>query len=293
MSERRNQERRKWGRKVTYPFIDSDGVLVTKNRRRLVDRRIENHEVADKKANKTIKPTPPTLTDSQSSELGITDSQAMELEEALQQENSAITSGLDASIKDIESQILKDAGAESSVNTNPKSPAKATAKNKVPIHPLKMDSSGFQAQSSLAVNSKLKPEPETEPELVPEAENETNEEISLVDENEAELSIELNFNGDSHVLTEKDATCLIGRDPSCDVIIPGKYVSRSHATIIYKNGKFLLQDDSFNGTYIRFNNGKKVHVSSQEQILTSNGVMSLGDPIKKNTKMLVKFKLHM
>ncbi len=154
-----------------------------------------------------------------------------------------------------------------------------------------MDSTGFQAQSSLAVNSKLKPE--TEPASVSEPENETNEKISFVDENDAGISIELNFNGDSHVLTEKDTTFLMGRDPSCDVTIPGRYVSRSHAIIVYKNGKFLLQDDSFNGTYIRFNNGKKVHVSSQEQILTSNGVMSLGEPIKKNTKMLVKFKLHM
>lgn len=290
MSERRKQERRKWGRKVAYPFIDSDGVLATKNRRRLVDRRIENHEVADKKANKTIKPTPPTLIDSQSSELGITDSQAMELEEALQ-ENSAITSGLNASIKDIESRILKDAGDESSANANTKTPAKATAKNKVPIHPLKMDSTGFQAQSSLTVD--LKPKPETEPASVPEPENETNEQISFVDENDAGISIEINFNGDSHVLTEKDENFLMGRDPSCDVTIPGRYVSRSHAIIVYKNGKFLLQDDSFNGTYIRFNNGKKVHVSSQEQILTSNGVISLGEPIKKNTKMLVKFKLHM
>ena len=291
MSERRNQERRKWGRKVTYPFIDSDGVLVTKNRRRLVDRRIENHEVADKKANKTIKPTPPTLTDSSSSELSITDSQAMELEDALQNENSAITSSLNASIKNLESQILKEAEDESSVNTNTKSSAKATAKNKVPIHPLKMDSTGFQPNSSLAVDLKLKPK--TDPASVSEPENETNEEISLIDEKEAGLSIELNFNGDSHVLTEKDSTFLMGRDPSCDVTIPGRYVSRSHAIIVYKNGKFFLQDDSFNGTYIRFSNGKKVHVSSQEQILTSNGVISLGEPIKKNTKTLVKFKLHM
>lgn len=282
MSERRNHERRKWGRKVTYPFIDSDGVLVTKNRRRLVDRRLENAETTDKKANKTKKPTPPTLSDSQPSGLGLSASQAQELEEALHEE-TGVTSGIDASIKDLESKMLSETGVENAAKS--KTPAKVTTKKKVPIHPLKMDSTGFQAKSSLAVDMK--------PESVPEAENDSSENLSLVDENDAGISIELNFNGDSHVLTEKDATCLIGRDPSCDVTIPGRYVSRSHATILFKDGKFLLQDDSFNGTYIRFNNGKKVHVSSNEQILTSNGVMSLGEPIKNNTKMLVEFKLHM
>jgi len=265
---------------------------VTKSRRRLVDRRVENAEAPDKKANKTKKPAPSTLTDSQSSELNISDSQAMELEDALQ-ENSAITSALDASIKDLESQILDEADGESATKAKSKTPAKTTDKRKVPIHPLKMDSTGFQAKSSLAIDSKPETELETEPTSVPEPENKTTEEISYVDENNTGISIELNFNGDSYMHSEKDATFRMGRDPSCDVTIPGRYVSRSHATIIYKDGMFMLQDDSFNGTYIRFNNGKKVHVSSQEQILTSNGVMSLGEPIKKNTKLLVEFKLHM
>ena len=39
MNERRKGEGRKWGPPPEYPFIDSNGVLVTKNRRRVVDRR--------------------------------------------------------------------------------------------------------------------------------------------------------------------------------------------------------------------------------------------------------------
>ena len=294
MSERRNNERRKWGRKVTYPFIDSDGVLVTKNRRRLVDRRLDQAESSDKKASTTPKPTvPPTLTESQSSRLNISDSQAMELEEALQKD-TRMTSEIDASIKDIESQILNETEPETTTNSPP------TKLGKIPVHPLKMDSTGFQAKSSLAVDMNSEPEPEpeqrtkTKTNLQPkEEEIPPEEELSFVDENDIGMSIELNFKGDTHILSEKDATCLMGRDPSCDVTIPGRYVSRAHATIIFKDGTFMLKDDSFNGTYIKFNNGKKVHVSNNDQILASNGVLSLGEPIKKNTKLLVEFKLRM
>lgn len=36
-SDDKPQERRKWGKRPTYPFVDSTGVLVTKNRRRSID----------------------------------------------------------------------------------------------------------------------------------------------------------------------------------------------------------------------------------------------------------------
>lgn len=36
-SEEKPSERRKWGKRPTYPFVDSTGVLVTNNRRRSID----------------------------------------------------------------------------------------------------------------------------------------------------------------------------------------------------------------------------------------------------------------
>ena len=43
-SEEKPIERRKWGKRPTYPFVDSSGVLVTKNRRRSIDIREESTE---------------------------------------------------------------------------------------------------------------------------------------------------------------------------------------------------------------------------------------------------------
>ncbi len=49
---------------------------------------------------------------------------------------------------------------------------------------------------------------------------------------------------------------LIGRHPSCDVIVPAETVSRQHARLIFRDGGWILQDlDSTNGTRL---NGRYV-----------------------------------
>ncbi len=49
---------------------------------------------------------------------------------------------------------------------------------------------------------------------------------------------------------------LIGRHPSCDVIVPAATVSRRHAQLTFRDGGWILQDlDSTNGTRL---NGQPV-----------------------------------
>jgi hypothetical protein len=44
--ERRNRERRNWTRRPQFPLMDSDGAIITRNRRRVVDRRTLSEEEA-------------------------------------------------------------------------------------------------------------------------------------------------------------------------------------------------------------------------------------------------------
>ena len=46
-SDDKPSERRKWGKRPTYPFVDSRGVLVTKNRRLSIDIRDNEDEQAN------------------------------------------------------------------------------------------------------------------------------------------------------------------------------------------------------------------------------------------------------
>jgi len=220
MKERRNRERRKWGRKITYPFIDSDGVLVTKNRRRQVDRRFEKEEGAEQQDEQK-----------QSGAIALSESKLMELDDAIKDDtDNPNVSKLDDSIKELESQILE--------VKEPQEPQEPAQEDNI-------------------------------------------------------TSIELTCNGTSQVFTENDLSCRVGRDPKSDFPVDGKFVSRVHAEIVYKDGKFLLLDNSYNGTYIKFENGQKIHVAKNEQTLIANGVMSMGEPVKdkSNPNCLIEFKV--
>jgi pSer/pThr/pTyr-binding forkhead associated (FHA) protein len=268
MKERRNQERRRWGRKVTYPFIDSEGVLVTKTRRRKVDRRddeIEEKEVAREEASQ-----PPIAAESKqenkNTSIDISESKVMELEEALQDEEKP-KSGIMASIKDLEDKILDATNIEaiSGNELDAASNKKALAKEQT-AKPKKVEKPAELPEIDLAVNGK------------------SNGKVKGV-------TIELIIKGKKHVLTTDKDICKVGRDPSCDIIIQNKFVSRQHAKIILKDGKFLVEDSSFNGTYIKFSNGQKIHVSKDEQTLMANGLMSMGKPVDDKSKSVIEFKI--
>lgn len=65
----------------------------------------------------------------------------------------------------------------------------------------------------------------------------------------------------------------IGRDKSCDIVIPDNTdnISRLHATIrVGSNGKIYLMDQSLNGTYV---NGIKIS-SNVEIPITRNDIVS-------------------
>ncbi len=64
----------------------------------------------------------------------------------------------------------------------------------------------------------------------------------------------------------RKAEVSIGRDPENDIVIGDDTVSRKHAVLLYKNGKFTLRDlDSSNGTYV---NDEKI-----TEAVISNGDM--------------------
>ncbi len=268
MKERRKQERRRWGRKVTYPFIDSEGVLVTKNRRRKIDRRDdlpEEDEAAQEEAPQAAVAAE-SKQENKNTSIDISESKVMELEEALQDEEKP-KSGIMASIKDLEDEILDATNIE------------AISENK------------FDAASNKDAPAKeqtAKPKKAEKPAELPEIDLSVN---GKSNGKEKGATIELFIKGKKHVLTTDKDTCQVGRDPSCDIIIQNKFVSRAHAKIILKDGKIFVEDNSFNGTYIEFNNGQKIHVSKDEQTLVTSGLMSMGKPVDDKSKSVIEFKI--
>ena len=68
----------------------------------------------------------------------------------------------------------------------------------------------------------------------------------------------------------------LGRDAQCDFMVNSNYASRQHARIEIRRGKFVLVDQSTNGTFIKTSDGKKSYLRREALPLLGNGVICLG-----------------
>ena len=86
--------------------------------------------------------------------------------------------------------------------------------------------------------------------------------------------------GDQIVEVGKDRSRItIGRQRHNDLVVNDTRVSRTHARIEYRRGKFILIDQSTNGTYAEGREGSNIHLRRDETPLSRSGVISLGREI--------------
>ena len=90
-----------------------------------------------------------------------------------------------------------------------------------------------------------------------------------------------------------DLPLFIGRDISTQFIIQDPRVSRKHARIEWRSGKFYLEDISSYGTWVRFSdNSNIVALRRQECVLLLAGEMALGAPFEDFTVPTVHFRFN-
>jgi hypothetical protein len=77
-------------------------------------------------------------------------------------------------------------------------------------------------------------------------------------------------------LDEACPSCTFGRDLSNDVVIADRLASRMHARIERRRDKFVLADQSSNGTYVTIEGESEVAVRREEMILRGRGRISFG-----------------
>lgn len=86
----------------------------------------------------------------------------------------------------------------------------------------------------------------------------------------------LRHGGMSLVIDGKKPAAVLGRDKSNDLVVNNPLASRQHAQIEYRGGKFILIDQSTNGTYIFTEDGRKSFIHREEFPLSGSGSISLG-----------------
>jgi hypothetical protein len=91
-----------------------------------------------------------------------------------------------------------------------------------------------------------------------------------------ETRLELKFGDQRLEVDQNRPSVTLGRQNHNDLVIDDIRVSRSHARIEYRRGKFILIDQSTNGTYAVMQGEKSIKLKRDETALIGNGIISLG-----------------
>ena len=92
-------------------------------------------------------------------------------------------------------------------------------------------------------------------------------------------------------LDEARPSCTLGRDQQNDVIIGDKMASRMHAHIERRRDKFVLVDQSTNGTYVTIAGEPEVQLRREELILRGHGQISFGHAREESAGEVVEFSV--
>jgi adenylate cyclase len=92
----------------------------------------------------------------------------------------------------------------------------------------------------------------------------------------ADVRLHLRYRASELMVTADTFFVLLGRDRSCNLVVDADLVSRVHARIEYRRGKFVLIDQSTNGTFVTPQDRQQVYLRREEMPLTGCGSIGLG-----------------
>lgn len=88
-------------------------------------------------------------------------------------------------------------------------------------------------------------------------------------------------------------TFRIGRQAPCELVVEAPFASRTHARILVQRGKFVLKDESTNGTFVVLEGGddKPIYVRNEAFTLLGSGSMTLGVRPEQDQEHLIRFEV--
>jgi hypothetical protein len=84
----------------------------------------------------------------------------------------------------------------------------------------------------------------------------------------------------------------LGRDATCDLVIADRKASRQHARIERRREKYVLIDQSSNGTYLTFQGQPESRLMREEVVLHGRGLISFGHSRTTGPADVVAFEVE-
>ena len=100
----------------------------------------------------------------------------------------------------------------------------------------------------------------------------------------------INFRDTTIELSDQRKSINIGRADDNDLVVKGNLISRIHAKIEMRRGKFVLIDQSTNGTFIQNVRGQETFVRRDSTDLGNEGTIGLGRAEEPGSSLAIHFK---
>ncbi len=126
----------------------------------------------------------------------------------------------------------------------------------------------------------------------PHSEKKLNTQVSIpLTEKKFRSQMVVKYRKQTIEIDQERTRATFGRHEDNDIKLDDNRVSRSHAFIQYRNGKYVLCDQSTNGTYISLKGIKGFILKRDELMLQRNGVIGLGKIVDLNSPEAIRFTI--
>jgi adenylate cyclase len=103
--------------------------------------------------------------------------------------------------------------------------------------------------------------------------------------------LELRFHDHIIEISQERPNVTMGRQRHNDLVVQDNRVSRSHARFEYRKGKFVLIDQSTNGTYVFIKGKKGMNLKQDELPVHGNGIIGLGRKVTSDSPQAIHFTI--
>ena len=101
--------------------------------------------------------------------------------------------------------------------------------------------------------------------------------------------LRLRYQGQEVLVNEGRANITIGRAEENDLVVKGNLISRLHARVEINRNKFMLIDQSTNGTFVVGKDGEEAFVRRDSMQIRGEGLIGLGKAPDSNSSQVIRY----
>jgi adenylate cyclase len=105
----------------------------------------------------------------------------------------------------------------------------------------------------------------------------------------ASQRLRLRYQGQEVLVNEARDNITIGRAEENDLVVKGNLISRLHARVEINRNKFMLIDQSTNGTFVLGKDGEEAFVRRDSMQIRGEGLIGLGKAPDSNSSQVIRY----